>query len=447
MHPFCLTLSGQIWHLYRPFISTVQSVSYYCAKPVQLHQISFKVMALFSTKRSKNDWDSESYSDSQKAQPPCKRQKRIDKPPKKRKTHFLCFPLVTDTSVPQLAASLKYFRQIATKPSISTSLSLDENHSQSEKIFTSQKADDVANIVDVETNSLNSDTTFSQPHLGPNPDLQILPSLAFRPAGTFHLTLGVMDLSSKESMSQALELLQSLDYANILKGVLLQQEKVQPEHVTDKDGNTDSQPEQCLCPDDINKGQLRLQQPTSSSKVAVEENHPTPFSKNNPLRITLTGLSTFPSPKKSCVFYAKPTSSPSSSFPLLKFSQAICKEFRNAGFITETRPLVLHATIANMRYAIQAKGGRKSEGKRGKDKWADGQCDARELIKCFNHYGGDVGEYKKKASQDKDQTNEFLWAEDIELNKVAICKMGAQKSEDEVLGLVYPPVGEKFIFS
>ncbi|CAH0380660.1 unnamed protein product [Bemisia tabaci] len=125
-------------------------------------------MALFSTKHPKNDWNSKSCFDSQKAQSFFKGRRRYNKPPMKTSTHFLCFPLVTDTSVPQLAASLKYFRQIATKPSVSTSL----------------KADDVPETINIDNISLNPDIDFPQPRQVPNPDLQILPAIAFRPAGS-----------------------------------------------------------------------------------------------------------------------------------------------------------------------------------------------------------------------------------------------------------------------
>jgi hypothetical protein len=36
----------------------------------------------------------------------------------KRPTHFVCFPLVTDQSVPQLVESLKHFRDVTTAPTL-----------------------------------------------------------------------------------------------------------------------------------------------------------------------------------------------------------------------------------------------------------------------------------------------------------------------------------------
>ncbi|CAH0382215.1 unnamed protein product [Bemisia tabaci] len=377
------------------FTSMVQFASCYYTKPLQLHQVSFKGKSHFLTEHPQNDSDSKSSLEAQKAPRPSGQRTSNKQPWMRRKTHFLCFPLVTNQSIPQLAASLKYFRQVATKPNReSASLQQGENHCQSKQ--------NAANTTDEDCKILHHKVNMSQCLPSINPDLQILPAIAHRPPGTFHLTLGVMDLSSKERMSRALELLQNLDYADILQSVLPQQ---------------------------------------------VKENNSTPFDKNNPLRIMLTGLSTFPSSKKSRVFYAKPSSSPLSPFPLLKFGQAICKEFQKAGLIIDSRPLILHATLANMRYAIQANRGHKRKGKTGKERWAEGQVDATALIQCFNQYGGDTTKYKNEAFREKNQANEFIWAKDVELNRVAICKMGAQKSEDKVLGQVYPPVGEKLIYS
>lgn len=80
--------------------------------------------------------------------------------PSPRLTHFLCIPLVTPTSRPQLSASLTAFR----------------------------------------TDPLNS----------------TIPQAAIRPLGTLHLTLGVMSLLTPARVTSALDLLKSLDVATLL---------------------------------------------------------------------------------------------------------------------------------------------------------------------------------------------------------------------------------------
>lgn len=84
-------------------------------------------------------------------------------------THFLCIPLVTPTSRPQLSASLASFR------------------------------DDVTSATDV--------GGFE------------LPAEAVRPVGTLHLTLGMMSFPRSEGLSRAVELLQSLQPRETLAGL------------------------------------------------------------------------------------------------------------------------------------------------------------------------------------------------------------------------------------
>jgi activating signal cointegrator complex subunit 1 len=90
-------------------------------------------------------------------------------------THFLCFPLVNATSLPQLEASLAGFKA-AIPP-----LPRRDN----------------------------------DPPLKPAPPL--IPDAAVRPVGTLHLTLGVMSLPTKERLDEAVHLLQSLDLNSMVR--------------------------------------------------------------------------------------------------------------------------------------------------------------------------------------------------------------------------------------
>lgn len=84
-------------------------------------------------------------------------------------THFLCIPLVTYTSRPQLAGNLAAFQEDVTRPK-----SLGGFH---------------------------------------------LPVDAVRPVGTLHLTLGMMSFPKDEGLDKAVGVLQSLDLREILAGV------------------------------------------------------------------------------------------------------------------------------------------------------------------------------------------------------------------------------------
>ena len=96
----------------------------------------------------------------------------IEKKP--RPTHFLCFPLVNETSQQQLEASIAKFQaEIPPRPR--------------------RENDDP---------------------LRPRPPL--FPKDAVRPVGTLHLTLGVMSLSTTE-LEEAMDLLQNLDLTSMLQ--------------------------------------------------------------------------------------------------------------------------------------------------------------------------------------------------------------------------------------
>ncbi|TEA19551.1 Uncharacterized protein C8034_v009385 [Colletotrichum sidae] len=87
-------------------------------------------------------------------------------PPRASPTHFLCIPLITPASRPQLSQSLASFRADVTSP-----------------------------------------------------DSFAIPADAVRPLGTLHLTLGVMSLPKSENIERAVEVLRHLNPREILEGV------------------------------------------------------------------------------------------------------------------------------------------------------------------------------------------------------------------------------------
>ena len=99
------------------------------------------------------------------------------KPPAAKKpplTHFLCLPLITSTSKPQLEASIASFR---------------ENH-----VIASERPQQTA--------SENGVTRIIHPK-------------AIRPVGSMHCTLGVMSLD-QDRLQKAIKLLESLDITQLL---------------------------------------------------------------------------------------------------------------------------------------------------------------------------------------------------------------------------------------
>ncbi len=137
-----------------------------------------------------------------------KRQKHDVKPPVKQPqnkrpppTHFLCFPLVTNASIRQLTASLTYFRSVTTPLQVPDENNTPEPEDKQERT-----------VVEPSVEGQTPDDTHDQ-------KLRLLPESAHRPAGTYHFTLGTMNLSKPEDMDKALALLQEIDYLAILNDV------------------------------------------------------------------------------------------------------------------------------------------------------------------------------------------------------------------------------------
>ncbi|KAH8677381.1 kinase A anchor protein [Xylariales sp. PMI_506] len=227
-------------------------------------------------------------------------------PPKPIPTHFLCIPLVTASSRPQLVSSLASF-------------SADVTNSESFGV----------------------------------------PAGAIRPVGTLHLTLGVMSFPKNEGVDRAVELLKALNPKQILSS---------------------AKPSQ----------NLTREQPAESQD---------PLGPRQPLlSITLRGLHSMQSPSKASTLYSPPVDPDGT---LQRFCEAIRSAFQEAGLMMdENRPLLLHATILNTIYVK----GRRNAKNRGKI-----TVDARAIL---------------------DRYDDYLWMENVTIEKIAICRMGAKKLED-----------------
>lgn len=109
--------------------------------------------------------------------------KKSGQPKRARLTHFLCLPLVTEISKPQLEVSLSQFQE-----SLST------------KFHDGLPADD--------------DTPRE---FGQAPRAPLIPPKAIRPVGTIHFTLGVMSLETDERVQEAVDFLQGLDLRSMVE--------------------------------------------------------------------------------------------------------------------------------------------------------------------------------------------------------------------------------------
>ncbi|KAF2834633.1 hypothetical protein M501DRAFT_943789 [Patellaria atrata CBS 101060] len=197
----------------------------------------------------------------------------------------------------------------------------------------------------------------------------IFPPAAIRPVGTLHLTLGVMSLPKPEQLEGALSLLKSLDVVSMLKDIDL---KIKG----------------------VNEGKTVT-----------------------PLVINLKSLSTTKGPTKASNLFAPPEDLTSRLQP---FAEALKNLFTDAGFMfKEERRLTLHATVVNTIYARP--GGRGTATEISKSTPA-GSVKAPPKAR---------GPIKFDATPLLARYKDYVWANKIRIEKVAICKMGATKILDE----------------
>ncbi|KAK4555671.1 hypothetical protein LTR86_007424 [Recurvomyces mirabilis] len=262
-------------------------------------------------------------------------------PKKPPLTHFLCLPLVTTASRPQLETSMKKFRDAVT----STSYCAAED------------------------------------------DMMKIHPKAIRPVGALHCTLGVMSLN-KQELDQAMKLLEELDVNELLRGTV--------------GGATPS---------------------ASESPVT-------------PLTIDLHGLVSMHDPQKTSILYSAPQDPTERLYP---FCLAVQKLFKDASFlIDENRELKLHATIVN---TIYAKGRTKRPPKNAQrqqtpepDQSVRASVEAPEGPAISDSAAGHGPEadapLKINATHLLEQYEDFVWANDVKLDRIAICEMGAKKITD-----------------
>ena len=304
-----------------------------------------------------------------------RRNYRNKKPPL---THFLCLPLLTTTSIPQLQESLSLFKQSVAHPA---------------------KSETPAN----EDAEATASTTKA-----------VIPEKAFRPLGVLHLTLGVMSLCSEEKMNAAKDLLGSLNLSELLVE--------SGSHPVDSSNGKDVMGLDSARSEPAGTAPAFLE---TLKHVVTSPSLPKPSVE--PLVISLQGLQAFPGPHKATVLHCPPHDQTSRLYPFcLKLKQI----FTEAGFLEpETRPLVLHATIVNTVYV-------KKDHRHEKRRMGAISFDATEIMRTYN---------EKVGMESGNAAGEFVWANDILIDRVRICKMGAKRVEDEKLGQEYAVFAEKMI--
>jgi hypothetical protein len=348
-------------------------------------------------------------------------------------THFLALPLVNADSLPQLARSVAEFQAATTKapalrPSEIRRLELQAGEEYGNSAKGAKRGSDGGD-------TMGDGKGESWPGR-----LQILPQKAQRPAGTLHLTLGTMVLKDAQSCRRALEVLRQIDYVDLLREVRSKarsRRTLEPAADNNADLQSDAAKSQELthdqADDEVETGGGLMEAGEEVAASLRTLNRPvSPPSRMNPsvgsrpsptsVEVSLRGLGTFPSPKKARVFYAIPYSRPEDEGTLQAFAEAVQKRFIDAGVVrNEGRALTLHATVANLKYAKAF--GRNGRGHGGQKPSAE--VDARELLETYG---------------EKNREGGFLWARNVTIDRVRICKMGAIPSEDPVKGLEYPAV-------
>lgn len=223
-----------------------------------------------------------------------------------------------------------------------------------------------------------------------SPDSFGIPAGAVRPVGTLHLTLGVMSLppskggggeegsegSNAGGVERAVELLRSISPRGILAEI--------------RNSSSSSAAT-------ADKGE----QKSASASVAGGGDGLPP--------LTLRGLHSMQPASRATTLYAAPVND--GAMTLQRFCERLRAVFEEAGvMVPDARPLLLHATIVNTIYVKgrdRARGGGGGGGKVGKGKGGKEKMtlDARGIL---------------------DRYDDFVWMENVPIDKIAICRMGAK---------------------
>ncbi|KAJ9623474.1 hypothetical protein H2203_005734 [Taxawa tesnikishii (nom. ined.)] len=298
--------------------------------------------------------------------------KKVGGAPKKPPlTHFLCIPLITADSKPQLEASLRMFKDDVVHnyipgPATETEEPLARGPKEEvESASGSGSSDDEA----LKPQTERSDVV---PKPVPAP---LVAEKAVRPVGAIHLTLGVMSLDA-DKLKGAVQLLNNIDLVGLLK---------HPEQATPAKAITENnRPAQ--------EGDIWTGETTSAPASLTRPMLPLDVSgKPEALMVSLKSLESMHPAHKTSILYTAPKDPSGRLYP---FADALRRQFTEAGFLLEDkRPLKLHATLVNTIYAK----GRKRHQRPNKNVKPSDQPEAQEKNQVE---GGEVA-IEGPATEDK----------------------------------------------
>lgn len=185
--------------------------------------------------------------------------------------------------------------------------------------------------------------------------------------------------------------------------------------------------------DRLQEAVSRLQSLLSAPQAGTAEEK----TEKKPISMALRGLHAMQPPARATVLYASPVDEKTGSLaaaggPLLELCERVRSVFAGL-MVPDERPLLLHATIVNTVYAKERRGGGGGRGGRGGHRGGGGgggggaklTFDARELIERYD---------------------DFTWMEKVPVQKVALCRMGAQTTavddDGAVVDAAYPVEAE-----
>lgn len=368
-----------------------------------------------------------------KRQKSSKKQNPAEKKPSL--THFLCIPLVTPASLPQLEHSLQKFKQDVSFPTLPI-VSPDKASETTVKATEEIEARD--NELDTETKSISP----------------LISEQAIRPVGSLHLTLGVMSLDA-EKLDQATSLLHSLD--------------------------------------------LKPPLSPSPPQTSPSPSSPTLETPKEPLKISLKSLYPMQAPHKTSILYTAPEDTTNRLEPLClflksKFTEAgllipDSRPLRLHATIVNT--IYIKGRKSRRK---KSKGREVEESKKAEEKEVEGKEEGKGAIETAHRqdrpateqeplpehqdrpsdpapasansapssdpqtirpnepasgHGPDAkSPYRIDATALLPRYASFTWAADFDLDRIAICEMGVKKTFDKdgkVVGEAYREVGVRML--
>jgi activating signal cointegrator complex subunit 1 len=255
-----------------------------------------------------------------------------------------------------------------------------------------------------------------------------VPTKAVRPTGTLHLTLGVMSLTPS-SLQEAITYLHALDLHVLLRDITYR----------------------------------RVAEKAAEDGTVAESLNAAAMPDTDALTINLESLVPMQEPRKTSILYAEPRDA---SQRLGMFASVLREQFMGKGLLVkDDRPLRLHATILNTIYAKPRRSG-KRQGVRDVEHRPQQQDDdnaslasnptappdpstAEPAVRYQGHRLDGKSWMRFDARDLIEKYKDFVWAENVRVDRVCICKMGAKKivnDEGVVVDEVYEVVACKGVF-